>query len=350
MKWGSINFKDFVTLQRGYDLTKKQMKDGEYPVVGSSGIVGYHNDFKNIGPGIIVGRSGSIGTLRYIKEDYWAHNTSLWVKDYKGNLPKFVYYLFHTINFKNYNSGGAVPSLNRNLLDNIKVNVPPLPIQKKIASILSVYDDLIENNLRRIELLEKAARELYKEWFVRFKFPGHEKVKFKDGLPEGWERKKLGEVATLNYGKGLKAANRIPGDFPVYGSSGIVGTHNESLVKGPGIIVGRKGNVGTIYWEHNDFHPIDTVYYIDNKQSNYFLFYTLLTTNFQNSDGAVPGLNRNYAYSRKITIPSNKLKDDFNEIIIPLQNQLKTLNEKNSLIKHARDLLLPRLMKGEIEV
>jgi type I restriction enzyme, S subunit len=350
LNWQDILFKDFITLQRGHDLTKKEMDGGSYPVIGSSGIVGYHSEFKQSGPGVIIGRSGSIGTVRFIKENHWAHNTSLWVKDFKGNIVKFVYYFLKKTDLKSYNSGGAVPSLNRNLLDNIKVSLPPLPIQQKIASILSAYDDLIGNNLRRIELLEQSARELYKEWFVRFKFPGYEKAKFVDGLPEEWEKKKLGEVITLNYGKALKSVDRIPGDIPVYGSSGVIGSHSKYLVNGPGIIIGRKGNVGSVFWEYRDFYPIDTVYYISKNQSDLFAYYSLLSINFDNSDGAVPGLNRNYAYSRGFIKPLPDTISKFHEFIIPIHNQLNSLKNQNQLLKQARDLLLPRLMKSEIDV
>ena len=109
------------------------------------------------------------------------------------------------------------------------------------------------------------ARRLYEEWFVHFRFPGHEEVSFKESelgeIPEGWECSSLQEFIELAYGKALKKSERKPGPYPVYGSSGEVGTHSEPLVKGPGIILGRKGNVGSVFWTEDDFYPIDTVYY-----------------------------------------------------------------------------------------
>lgn len=135
-------------------------------------------------------------------------------------------------------------------------NWPPLPIQRKVSAVLSAYDDLIENNNRRIALLEKMAEELYREWFVRMRFPGYEKVKIVKGVPKGWKVKQLREIVELAYGKALKEEDRIEGNFPVIGSSGIIEYHNTAFVEGPGIVVGRKGNVGKVIWSKKDFFPL----------------------------------------------------------------------------------------------
>ena len=228
--------------------------------------------------------------------------------------------------------------------------LPRLDIQRQIGQILTAYDDLIENNRRRIRLLEQAARLLYREWFVHLRFPGHEHVKINNGLPEGWEKKPLGDFAPFKYGKALKKDARIPGPYPVFGSSGIVGTHEKALVFGPAIIVGRKGNVGSVYWCNNDFHPIDTVYYIDNKNSSLYLYYALLHVQFNSTDVAVPGLNRNYAHSIKILLPDSNTQAFFEKYTKDLHNQIECLARYNQSLVNSRDLLLPRLMNGEIKV
>lgn len=229
-------------------------------------------------------------------------------------------------------------------------NLPGLKSQSKIADILSSYDDLIQNNQRRIQLLEQSARLLYKEWFVHFRFPGHEHVKIVDGVPEGWDQNTLGEIAPLSYGKALKKDNRLPGDIPVYGSSGVVGTHNQPLVEGRGIIVGRKGNVGSVYWCENSFHPIDTVYYISTPTANLYLYYALNQMTFVNTDVAVPGLNRDYAHSRMILLPTETILDAFHDLVEPVHKQIHNLKAFVNATQKARDLLLPRLMNGEIAV
>ena len=172
-----VTFRDFVTLQRGFDLPKKNIKAGVYPVVGSTSIIGYHAEFKANPPGVVIGRSGSLGSVLYVSDKYWPHNTSLWVRDFKRNIPKYVYYFLQTLELQRYDSGAAVPTLNRNHLDSLELGIHDLPTQHKIAAILGNYDDLIENNTRRIKILEEMAATIYREWFVEFRFPGHENVK-----------------------------------------------------------------------------------------------------------------------------------------------------------------------------
>ena len=229
-------------------------------------------------------------------------------------------------------------------------DLPEILVQQRIADILSAYDGLIENNRRRIALLEAAARLLYREWFVHFRFPGHEHVKIIDGLPEGWELCTVGEVLELRYGKALKEESRIEGPFPVYGSSGIVGTHEAALVEGPAIVVGRKGNVGSVYWSPVAFWPIDTAYFIPRERSDLWLYLTLPNVGFQNTDGGVPGLNRDFAYSRKMVKPIDRIRRLFNEAVSPMFGQRETLLSYNQKLAQARDLLLPRLMNGDIAV
>ena len=229
-------------------------------------------------------------------------------------------------------------------------NLPELSSQKIIGRVLSAYDDLIGNNRRRIQLLEQAARLLYKEWFVHLRFPGHEHVKIKDGVPEGWKRRLLGEIAPLNYGKALKKDNRIPGPFLVFGSSGVVGMHEKALVLGPAIIVGRKGNVGSVYWSKDDFYPIDTVYFIEAKHCSIHLYYTLLHTQFINTDVAVPGLNRDFAHSRLLLVPDNKILALFEQHATTIYAQINRLEKYNQTLVKAHALLLPRLINGEADV
>lgn len=258
--------------------------------------------------------------------------------------PNFVAYV------QNVGRGVGVPHISGKEIGAFEFLLPPRPVQKKIGSILSIYDDLIGNNRRRMALLEESARLLYREWFVRLRFPGHEHTRIVDGVPEGWERKTLGECITLNYGKALKAEDRIEGEYPVYGSSGIVGSHEKPLVAGPAIVLGRKGNVGSVYWSSKSFHPIDTVYFIYAEESSLYLYYALKHMQFISTDVAVPGLNRDFAYSRPLLLPSSALLHAFHEAVASFHAQLEKLDELNQKLRTARDLLLPRMMSGEITV
>ena len=229
--------------------------------------------------------------------------------------PEFFFYRLSDFNIAATATGTALPYLTISALAQERFAIPPIPVQRRIASVLSAYDKLIKNNQRRIQILETMARALYREWFVEFRFPGHEKIprvaSAVGDIPQGWETKKLGDIIELKYGKALKKTNRCDGECPIFGSSGIVGYHDKSLVKGPGIIVGRKGNVGSVFWSDEDFFVIDTAYFVTSSVPLRFLFYDLQTKNFINNDAAVPGLNRYQAYALEILAPPPDLIERF---------------------------------------
>ena len=267
-----------------------------------------------------------------------------------------LHYLFYCMAQKSFieltvaNSSGDRPRTKWELFSKFEIHHITVHDRKKIGAVLAKYDDLIANNRRRIKLLEESARLLYREWFVHFRFPGHEDTRIINSLPEGWKKKPLRDCFTLNYGKALKSEVRTDGPFPVYGSSGIIGSHNKALVEGAGIIVGRKGNVGSVFWATADFWPIDTVYFVHRDESNLYLYYALQNMTFTSTDVAVPGLNRNFAYSREILIPKEKILSEFITEASLIRKQIETLEKYNHKLAEARDLLLPRLMSGELEV
>lgn len=351
MSWQSMTLGDVVTLKRGHDLPERDRREGPVPIVSSSGVTGFHNVAKAEPPGVVTGRYGTLGEVYFINEPYWPLNTSLYAIDFHENDPKFVsYFLRQVLKGASSNNKAAVPGVNRNDLHALKVNVPVRDVQERIAGMLTAYDDLIENNLRRIKLLEGAARLIYREWFVRLRFPGHETTKFENGIPEGWSRVEIREVAPFSYGKGVREHERIPGDVPVMSSAGQMATHNKALVEGPGLVIGRKGSVGTVHLVIQDFWPTDTAFYVSSVESLGYLFHAFQSAGFINTDVAVPGLNRDFAHSRKILWPEQSIRDEFSRIVLEHAQMKFTLERSNAKLGAARDLLLPRLMSGDIEV
>ena len=269
-------------------------------------------------------------------------------------IPRFLHYYLLSANWRSVVeahvvNGATVDRIPILRFPEFQIQVPDLDTQRSVVSALATYDDLIENNRRRIRLLEQAARLIYKEWFVQLRFPGHDHVIFTGGAPTTWRRKTIGEVCPLRYGKALKKGDRRSGSYPVFGSSGIVGNHDMGMVAGPGIIVGRKGNVGSVFWSGSDFWPIDTVYYIDSRHCTAYIYYALLHTQFLNTDVAVPGLNRDFAHSRQLLIPDDGTYTLFEQQILLLHRQIDQLARQNRALARARDMLLPRLMSGELE-
>ena len=252
-------------------------------------------------------------------------------------------------------NGATVPHLNMADIRALPLpTLPPLLVQSEVGAILSAFDDLIENNQRRIEILEESVRLVYQEWFVHSRFPGHDSAGPVDSdlglLPEGWKITQLGDILELAYGKALRADNRREGPIKVYGSGGHVGWHDESLVVGPGIVVGRKGNVGSVYWSDGDFFPIDTTYYVISELPLRFLDQLLRTLEFIDSHAAVPGLSREHAYRLRIVQPAADLVAQYESMVQPMYDLRRNLSHQNVTLRRVRDLLLPRLVSGALDV
>ena len=376
-----ITFKEFVTLQRGFDLPKKKIKPGVYPVIGSTSIIGYHNEFKIDPPGVATGRSGALGSVQYIPVKYWPHNTSLWVRDFKGNFPRYVYYFLQTLGLEHLNSGAAVPTLNRNDLDTLELKIHNLPTQRKIATVLSTYDDLIENNTRRIEILEEMAGAIYREWFVEFRFPGHEGVEMVESelglIPQGWEIKRLSDLVDTQYGYTESATDEEVGPKFVRGKDINKNSYidwdtvpfcpieSEKYVKyqlyANDILVIRMADPGKVAIIEKEINAVFASYLIRLKLrsdclSPYYLFYTLLGERYQDYVyGVSTGTTRKSASAGVITgfdlvIPTDEVRSCFEIVIDSLRKALNNLLEKNTNLHQTRDLLLPKLISGEIDV
>ncbi len=297
----------------------------------------------------------------------------------------FIYWFLAQDNIVEYlqaiaeNSTSAYPSIRPSDLEELEISLPPLPQQRRIASILGALDDKIELNRRMNETLEQMAHALFQSWFVNFDpvraklegrwrrgqslpglpaelydlFPNRLVPSELGEIPQGWEVKALGELVELAYGKALKAGNRKSGAIAVYGSNGQVGWHNEKLVAGPGIIVGRKGNPGVVTWAHNDFYPIDTAFYVVPAAENlslHFLLYALGDQDLPSvaADSAVPGLNRNLAYMNKQTVPDKMTMEGFSNHVAPLFARCRRLEDEARTLAAQRDTLLPKLLSGEL--
>ena len=272
--------------------------------------------------------------------------------------PCFLFFYFQTAVGRAELVGRAVgstmPNINTAIVRSVSIPLPPLSTQRKIAAILSAYDELIENNNRRIKLLEEMAQRIYREWFVDFRYPGHENVPLVDSdlglIPEGWAVKNAGEAISLIYGKALTADDRHAGNVTVYGSGGAIGSHDTSLSDGPGVVVGRKGNVGAVYWSDGPFFAIDTTYWVVSELPLSYCYFALRDMDFQDSHAAVPGLSRDQAYSLPLLVASPDVIVRFDESFRTIWALRSTLARALTSLRATRELLLPRLISGEIDV
>lgn len=236
----------------------------------------------------------------------------------------------------------------------VRIAFPDRQVQQVVGEILGAIDQLIDNARRRVRVLEEMARAIYREWFVEFRYPGHDDIPLVDSalgaIPERWDLRLLGEVLELKYGKPLKADARNGGSVAVVGSSGIVGWHDEQLIDGPAIVVGRKGNVGSVTWLDGASWPIDTTYFVDTALPLRFVAEQLRRTEFVNSHAAVPGLSREAAYSKHFLVPPASLLESHQRLADTFGQESSALLAQADRLAAIRDLLLPKLVMGQIDV
>lgn len=253
--------------------------------------------------------------------------------------------------------GGAQQNLNALTIKKFKIALPTLPTQKKIASILSAYDRLIENNTRRIRLLEQMAENLYKEWFVRFRFPEHEKVEMVNGLPKGWKINSLKEICEFKRGRNITSAEMCDGIIQVI-SAGVApsGYHNKANVHGVSVTMSSSGaNAGYISIHYDDIWAADCSYISEKETEDIYYVYELLNNIRQVINNFQIGAAQPHVYPKDINriktcVPPKELRIKANTNLSKIHKEIHKLYKQNQLLTHQRDLLLPRLMSGKLEV
>lgn len=373
MEWKEVRLGDILNFRRGHDLPHSAMKPGNIPVAGSNGVIGYHDTATPIKPILTIGRSGNVGKP-YFYEEAWAHNTTLYVDDFKGNDPKFLYYLCQTMPFANFGGGSAVPTLNRNHIHPLETKIPvKVEDQCRIASILSSLDRKIELNNKINADLEEMAQAIFKNWFVDFE-------PFKDGkfldselgmIPEGW---KVGTLKDLLYLRkdSIKAANK--GNLPYLPIDTIpmhclVATDFKSNDEAKSSLQTFEQNdivVGAmrVYFHRVILAPCKgitrtTCFVLSVKNEN-ALAYSLMQCNQDEAisfaEKTSKGSTMPYAVwdggygEYKVVIPPSEVMKSFNDLLSNFFSKMNKNTIENSRLSLLRDTLLPRLMSGELEV
>ena len=229
-------------LQRGFDLPAEKIIPGVYPVMMSNGIGAYHNEYKVKGPGVVTGRSGTIGNLQYVESAFWPHNTTLWVTKFYGNHPKFIYYLYEKIDLKRYKAGSGVPTLNRNDVHDTMVFFPASrKEQELISAVLTYLDDLITLHQRKYDKLVIFKKSMLEKMFPKDGESVPE-IRFA-GFTDPWEQRKLGELSSEFQSGDFISAEEIlgSGPYPVYGGNGLRGYAKQYNHDGFYALIGRQG-------------------------------------------------------------------------------------------------------------
>ncbi len=270
--------------------------------------------------------------------------------------PMFYHYYFKSPSSSMVSivTQGVQAGIRGSDLKQLPVPVPSIDIQNRISKILATYDTMIETNRRRMALLEESARLLYREWFVRLRFPGYEHTRVVDGVPEGWELTPFEDALVLQRGFDLPVQDRHEGTVPIYGSMGINGYHNTAKVSGPGIVTGRSGTLGEVQYVSEDYWPLNTSLWVKEfkRVSVFFTLFMMREMDLKQYNGgaSVPTLDRKAVHRVEILTPPKKLITLFDDFCSPIFSQIINLKAQNQKLQTARDLLLPRLMNGEIAV
>jgi len=397
MKMNKVKLGDMLTFQRGYDLTHSQMKNGKFPVVGSSEIIGYHDKANVKAPVLLIGRSGTVGRPQYYEIDIWAHNTTLFVSDFHGNDPKFCFYFLKNLNLENYANSSGVPTLNRNFIHPLIVNFPDLPTQSAIAQILSSLDEKIGLNNKINRELENFARTIYEYWFVQFDFPNNKRKPYKSSggelvynkilkykIPKDWEPLKLNNIIS-RIGTGLNPRNNFKfgngdnfyvtirniSDGKIIIDDKCDKIDDESLK-----IINKRSDLQIGDTLFTSIEPVGTTYLIYRKPENWninesvftirpninkttpeFLYHLLssnlmkvFTKNF--STGSVhKGIRHGVLRTFPLAYPKDKrIINSFSMMTRPILEQIDNIDYESSILAKLRDFLLPLLMNGQVTV
>ena len=376
-----------LELQRGYDLTSSQMQGGEVEVVGSNGIIGYHNSERGNSPCITVGRSGSVGKVHYYEQPTWAHNTALFIKDFKGNNPKYLYYLLKNLHLDNIFEKGSsvIPSLDRKLVHSLVVPFHKnINDQRKVVDVLSAIDRKIELNKQINDNLEAMAKQLYDYWFVQFDFPNEEgkpykssggamvwNEKLKREIPQGWGTQNLADCLKL---KTERVNSKDIKDTDNYTPIEVIPRKQMSLHETvalenamSGICRYSRRNIllsnRRVYFHKVCIAPFDgltrdTVLVLEpyNSGNLGYLYETVFADEFilfatKHSYGSEqPVLSWTSAQKFNVLRPSNTIDKKYSEIVDSIIDSV--LNNQIEIIKltKQRDELLPLLMNGQASV
>lgn len=370
-------------LKIGNGKDHSALQDGEYPVYGSGGLMRYADSYLYEGKSILLPRKGTLSNIQYVDGKFWTVDTCYYsIINENIAYPYYLYRLLKSCDLSGLDSGASIPSMTSKTYYSIKVDLPDIQTQKKIASVLLAYDNLIENNNKRIKILEQMAENLYKEWFVRFRFPNYQNTEFENGIPNGWRTVTLdsilSKIATgLNPRKNFVLGNgdnyyvtiKNMGDNNIYlddrcdkvDDEAIIKINKRSDLRQGDLLFSGIGTIGRTYLINiptNNWNISESVFTMRPKKivSSEYLYMLLLSDDLQNycqakaNGSAQKGIRM--AVLRKYTflLAPIAIIENFTKKARRILNLISLIREKNQNLTKQRDLLLPRLMSGKLEV
>lgn len=386
--WEVKTLGEVASLQRGFDLPLSEMTNGEYPVVFSNGINAFHNQFKVKAPGVVTGRSGTIGSLHYVEKNYWPHNTTLWVTDFHKNYPKYIFYLFQTINWKSYSGGSGVPTLNRNDVHEQKLLLPPLPEQQRIAKALSDVDVLISTTEKLIQKKKNIKQGTMQNLLTgKKRLPGFAKsTNYKQSelgpIPEDWEVIKISGNYFLKGRigwQGLKASEfKDKGPYLVTGTDFYNGRVNWKTcyhiteeryaedkalhVNINDILITKDGTVGKVAYIDNMPEKVSLnshlliIRPLKEKLINRYLYYVFNSKFFFNyyqqtqTGTTMASLSQDKISKFAYPLPSKEEQTAIAKVFSCMDKEIETLNTKLEKYRNLKTAMMQQLLTGKIRL
>ena len=342
--WHEMDLGLFATLQRGYDLPYRVRKHGDVPVVTSTGATDTHAEAKEKAPGVVTGRYGTIGEVFFIEEDYWPHNTTLFVKDFHGNDPLFVSYLLRTIDFQSHSGKSGVPGVNRNDLHALRVRIPPtVDEQRSIATTLSDMDEL----LGALDRLIAKKRDL-KQAAMQQLLTGKTRLPGFDGE---WEVKRIGDVLTICHGRSQHEVQVEDGPYPILATGGQIGTARCFLYDKPSVLIGRKGTIDQPQYMKTPFWTVDTLFYsiVHGSNNAKFIFYCFCLINWYqyNEASGVPSLSAKTIESIEFNCPQPEEQTEIATILSEMDAEITTLEQRRDKTRALKQAMMQELLTGK---
>lgn len=360
MEYKKYKLKELLTIKNGKD--HKQLPEGDYPVYGSGGYMRSVNSFLYDRKSILLPRKGTLSNIQYVSgTPFWTVDTIYYtVLNEKLYDPYYLYLYLNSLDLSGYDSGASIPSMTSKTYYSLNIELPEKKIQTKIANVIRAYDNLIENNNKRIKLLQQMAESLYKEWFVRFRFPGYVDVEFESGIPKGWKVCRIDQLSKI------KAGGDAPDDstkeitdecsIPIYSNGieneGLYGYTSKAKINKPSVSISARGTVGYTCLRRVSYTPIVRLICIiphEENLANWLFYYFKRTIVIANGTSqqqiTIPMMSR-----EKVLLPTNDLIQKFYEYSTCYLDEIDSLKAQNSNLEKQRDMLLPRLMSGKIEV
>ena len=364
-EWKECLLGDIITFQRGYDLPRTEMIYGQYPVVGSNGIIGYHNKHTTEAPSITIGRSGNVGNPYIFNGKSWSHNTTLYIKEFRESDPYYVYYLLKTLDLGNFAGGSAVPTLNRNHIHTLPVIIPSLSEQIEIGKTLKILDNKIDLNNRMNKTLEEMAQAIFKSWFVDFE-------PWSGVMPEDWREGVLGNYVEIKRGgsprpiqdylsgtglRWLKISDvtslQTPFVLDIKEHIKESGLKKTVFLKSGSLVLSNSATPGI-----PKIIDVDTcihdgwLYFPKSYFSNeylYLFFKHIRQDLVALGNGSVfTNLKTDILKNFPAIIPDSDTLQQFYDLVVPLFENMKNCTNESAHLAAIRDALLPKLMSGEI--